>query len=147
MGRLRRARALSARDLVANRLAADLQPADLRSGPGNLESVVAHAPHRRRHGNVARALRADADVREAANQQGSRQIQRQRNCEAPKIESPLPLERAARLLAEGGFSDRDLAVLEQARFQRITLGPRILRTETAGLAAIAALQTRFGDLG
>ncbi|MBK6727474.1 MAG: RNA methyltransferase [Xanthomonadales bacterium] len=48
---------------------------------------------------------------------------------------------------EGGFSDRDLAVLEQARFQRITLGPRILRTETAGLAAIAALQTRFGDLG
>ncbi|RBB11287.1 16S rRNA (uracil(1498)-N(3))-methyltransferase, partial [Xanthomonas oryzae pv. oryzae] len=26
------------------------------------------------------------------------------------------------------------------------LGPRILRTETAGLAAIAALQSRFGDL-
>ena len=48
---------------------------------------------------------------------------------------------------EGGFSDRDLAVLEQARFQRITLGPRILRTETAGLATIAALQTRFGDFG
>jgi 16S rRNA (uracil1498-N3)-methyltransferase len=48
---------------------------------------------------------------------------------------------------EGGFSDRDLAVLDQVGFQRITLGPRVLRTETAGLAAIAALQTRFGDLG
>ncbi|HWT14378.1 MAG TPA: 16S rRNA (uracil(1498)-N(3))-methyltransferase [Patescibacteria group bacterium] len=46
---------------------------------------------------------------------------------------------------EGGFSERDLAVLDQAGFTRITLGPRVLRTETAGLAAIAALQTRFGD--
>ena len=99
--------------------------------------------------------------------------------QVPQVESPLTLERAARLLAEesdtklvlhpdggrplsqiacgeaatiaigpeGGFSDRDLAVLDQAGFRRITLGPRVLRTETAGLAAIAALQTRFGDFG
>lgn len=48
---------------------------------------------------------------------------------------------------EGGFSERDLAIFDQAGFVRITLGPRVLRTETAGLAAIAALQTRFGDFG
>ena len=48
---------------------------------------------------------------------------------------------------EGGFSERDLALFDQAGFVRITLGPRVLRTETAGLAAIAALQTRFGDFG
>jgi 16S rRNA (uracil1498-N3)-methyltransferase len=48
---------------------------------------------------------------------------------------------------EGGFSDRDLAVLDQAGFRRLTLGPRVLRTETAGIAAIAAIQTRFGDFG
>jgi 16S rRNA (uracil1498-N3)-methyltransferase len=48
---------------------------------------------------------------------------------------------------EGGFSDRDLSMLETAGFTRLRLGPRILRTETAGLAALAALQSRFGDLG
>ncbi|MEI6738189.1 MAG: 16S rRNA (uracil(1498)-N(3))-methyltransferase, partial [Pseudomonadota bacterium] len=29
----------------------------------------------------------------------------------------------------------------------VTLGPRVLRTETAGLAAIAILQSTLGDLG
>jgi 16S rRNA (uracil1498-N3)-methyltransferase len=48
---------------------------------------------------------------------------------------------------EGGLSDRDLATLRAAGFQGLKLGPRILRTETAGLTAIAALQTLHGDLG
>lgn len=47
---------------------------------------------------------------------------------------------------EGGFSDNDVAMLVQARFGGLRLGPRILRTETAGIAAIAALQTIAGDL-
>lgn len=47
---------------------------------------------------------------------------------------------------EGGWSDRDREQLVRAGFQGLRLGPRILRTETAGLAAIAALQARFGDL-
>lgn len=47
---------------------------------------------------------------------------------------------------EGGWSDRDREQLMRAGFQGLRLGPRILRTETAGLAAIAALQARFGDL-
>ncbi len=48
---------------------------------------------------------------------------------------------------EGGWSPRDRAQLEGAGFRGLRLGPRILRTETAGIAAIAALQARFGDLG
>ena len=48
---------------------------------------------------------------------------------------------------EGGWSPRDRDVLRAAGFNGIRLGPRILRTETAGLAAIAALQSRYGDLG
>lgn len=48
---------------------------------------------------------------------------------------------------EGGFSERDLATLRAAGFRGLRLGPRILRTETAGLAAIAALQALHGDLG
>ena len=47
---------------------------------------------------------------------------------------------------EGGFSDNDVALLTQAGFRGLCLGPRILRTETAGLAAIAALQAIAGDL-
>lgn len=47
---------------------------------------------------------------------------------------------------EGGWSPKDRQALTQAGFQGLQLGPRILRTETAGLAAIAALQARLGDL-
>lgn len=47
---------------------------------------------------------------------------------------------------EGGLSEHDLATLEQAGFQGLGLGPRILRTETAGLAALSALQAIHGDL-
>lgn len=47
---------------------------------------------------------------------------------------------------EGGWSPRDRAVLQGAGFTALRLGPRVLRTETAGIAAIAALQARFGDL-
>jgi len=47
---------------------------------------------------------------------------------------------------EGGLSDQDLNLLDQADFIGLRLGPRILRTETAGLAAIAALQAIHGDL-
>ena len=47
---------------------------------------------------------------------------------------------------EGGWSPLDRTQLRAAGFQGLRLGPRILRTETAGLAAIAALQARFGDL-
>lgn len=46
---------------------------------------------------------------------------------------------------EGGWSPRDVATLAAAGFVGARLGPRILRTETAGLAAIAALQVRAGD--
>jgi 16S rRNA (uracil1498-N3)-methyltransferase len=46
---------------------------------------------------------------------------------------------------EGGWSPQDREQLRAAGFQGLRLGPRILRTETAGLAAIAALQARFGD--
>ena len=47
---------------------------------------------------------------------------------------------------EGGWSPRDREALSAVGFTGLRLGPRILRTETAGLAAIAALQSRFGDL-
>ena len=47
---------------------------------------------------------------------------------------------------EGGLGDRDSAALQDAGFAGLRLGPRILRTETAGLAALAALQALHGDV-
>ncbi|MDO6488289.1 16S rRNA (uracil(1498)-N(3))-methyltransferase [Colwellia sp. 6_MG-2023] len=47
---------------------------------------------------------------------------------------------------EGGLSDEEISKANTADFQDILLGPRILRTETAALTAITALQCRFGDL-
>ncbi|GGW49615.1 16S rRNA (uracil(1498)-N(3))-methyltransferase [Alishewanella tabrizica] len=47
---------------------------------------------------------------------------------------------------EGGFTDQEVAITAQAGFNGIQLGPRILRTETAALTAISALQLQFGDL-
>ena len=46
---------------------------------------------------------------------------------------------------EGGLGERDVALLGEAGFNGLRLGPRILRTETAGLAALAALQALHGD--
>ena len=55
----------------------------------------------------------------------------------------------ARLLIgpEGGLSADEITMTEQHQFTEIQLGPRVLRTETAALTTISALQLKFGDLG
>lgn len=46
---------------------------------------------------------------------------------------------------EGGLSQAEIELATQHHFQSILLGPRILRTETAALSAIASLQSLWGD--
>ena len=46
---------------------------------------------------------------------------------------------------EGGLANAECAAAEAAGYQSVSLGPRILRTETAALAAISALQILAGD--
>ncbi|MFD2168320.1 16S rRNA (uracil(1498)-N(3))-methyltransferase [Thalassotalea euphylliae] len=61
----------------------------------------------------------------------------------------LPVESTnVRLLIgpEGGLSDKEIEAASEAAFTGVLLGPRVLRTETAALTAITALQCRFGDL-
>jgi len=48
---------------------------------------------------------------------------------------------------EGGIGPRDLERLLALDFQPVAFGPRILRTETAAIAAVVWLQYAFGDLG
>jgi 16S rRNA (uracil1498-N3)-methyltransferase len=61
----------------------------------------------------------------------------------------LPESRKLRLLVgpEGGLSDEEIDTAIAGGFQAMQLGPRVLRTETAPLAAMSILQHRFGDMG
>jgi 16S rRNA (uracil1498-N3)-methyltransferase len=47
---------------------------------------------------------------------------------------------------EGGFSPEEERAAKQAGFLPVRLGPRVLRTETAAVAALAAMQALWGDL-
>lgn len=70
------------------------------------------------------------------------------SCSRPLAEA-LPADPPAgvRLLIgpEGGFSDAEIGKITAAGYQPVHLGPRILRTETAGLAATSVLQYLYGD--
>jgi 16S rRNA (uracil1498-N3)-methyltransferase len=60
-----------------------------------------------------------------------------------------PQDDTVTLLAgpEGGFSEWERQTAQAAGFHPVCLGSRILRTETASLTALAAVQTLWGDLG
>jgi 16S rRNA (uracil1498-N3)-methyltransferase len=61
---------------------------------------------------------------------------------------PEPINKVRLLIGpEGGLSAEEIGMTEQYKFEETLLGPRVLRTETAALTAITALQVRFGDLG
>lgn len=69
---------------------------------------------------------------------------------APAVSGSLPdaaVSSAALLIGpEGGLSPAEITHCQQQGFQPWQLGPRILRTETAPVAALALLQHQFGDL-
>jgi 16S rRNA (uracil1498-N3)-methyltransferase len=48
---------------------------------------------------------------------------------------------------EGGLSEVERAAAQREGYRGMRLGPRVLRTETAALTALAAIQSRWGDLG
>jgi 16S rRNA (uracil1498-N3)-methyltransferase len=48
---------------------------------------------------------------------------------------------------EGGFAEEEIALARDSGLVPVSLGPRILRSETAGLAAAAAILYALGDLG
>ncbi len=48
---------------------------------------------------------------------------------------------------EGGLNEEEITLAENEKFQSLGLGPRVLRTETAPVAAISLVQYLWGDLG
>ena len=60
----------------------------------------------------------------------------------------LPAQQAVSILIgpEGGFTSTEIAMITQGGFTPVRMGPRTLRTETASVVALAALQVLWGDL-
>lgn len=48
--------------------------------------------------------------------------------------------------SEKGFSENEIKYMQEKSFLSVSLGPRILRTETAAITAIASIQILFGDM-
>ncbi len=60
--------------------------------------------------------------------------------------APIGSEVAIAIGPEGGLDDEEIEAFRLAGFEAMRLGPRVLRTETAAIAALAWLQGRYGDL-
>ncbi|UTF59299.1 16S rRNA (uracil(1498)-N(3))-methyltransferase [Gilvimarinus sp. DA14] len=59
---------------------------------------------------------------------------------------PTPTSVSLLIGPEGGLSDEEITAARTAGFQPLTLGPRVLRTETAPIVAISLAQHLWGDL-
>jgi 16S rRNA (uracil1498-N3)-methyltransferase len=60
--------------------------------------------------------------------------------------SPLPTSLDVLVGPEGGFDGGELAAAKRAGLTAVSLGPRVLKAETAAVAALSALQALHGDL-
>ncbi|HEX3397105.1 MAG TPA: 16S rRNA (uracil(1498)-N(3))-methyltransferase [Steroidobacteraceae bacterium] len=92
----------------------------------------------------AMASRADTDrMRLVLEPERARQTAR----EARPADGDVPATGAQIAIGpEGGFTADELDAFDLSSFSRVALGPRVLRTETAAIAAIAVLQARLGDM-
>ncbi len=61
--------------------------------------------------------------------------------------SKTPNQCAILIGPEGGFSEKENALFDAHQLTHIKMGPRILRTETAAITAMALCQAHWGDLG
>ncbi len=61
-------------------------------------------------------------------------------------EKPAPAVVALLVGPEGGLSEAELEGAGRAGFEGLRLGPRVLRTETAPVAALAIIQSTWGDI-
>ena len=62
------------------------------------------------------------------------------------LEATSPASVALLIGPEGGLTQEEIGMAQQRGFAAMALGPRVLRTETAPLAACAILQARWGDM-
>jgi 16S rRNA (uracil1498-N3)-methyltransferase len=67
--------------------------------------------------------------------------------EGPTLPDAAPHKVDLLIGPEGGLSEAEIEAAESAGYFSLALGPRVMRTETAPLAAMAILQAKWGDMG
>lgn len=82
-----------------------------------------------------------------ASADGERMLVLHHRASAARTGAEAPASVSLLVGPEGGLSEAEIAAAESAGFESLALGPRVLRTETAPLAALAILQARWGDMG
>jgi 16S rRNA (uracil1498-N3)-methyltransferase len=113
-------------------------------GRNRLPSVDAPRPLLTYLGSLAQAPAGDA-LRLVLEPERAHQTLR--GAGSIDVATPAPVSRAEIAIGpEGGFSPEELEAFDLSAFSRVSLGPRVLRTETAAIAAIVVLQARFGDM-
>jgi 16S rRNA (uracil1498-N3)-methyltransferase len=84
---------------------------------------------------------ADAQVRVLLDPGGTRSL-----AQALQFPAPIPLANVSVLIGpEGGFAEDEIALARDHGFQICGLGPRVLRAETAPIAALTVIQALLGD--
>ncbi len=75
--------------------------------------------------------------------------ERSKDLSLTKVALPTDAQQAIVLLVgpEGGWDTEEIRLAGEAGFQALTLGLRILRAETAAIAAIAIVESRLGEMG
>lgn len=81
-----------------------------------------------------------------ANTSAERRFVLHHRADPMEVASDSPASVALLIGPEGGLSASEIALAQQAGYTALQLGPRVLRTETAPLVAIAILQGWWGDL-
>jgi 16S rRNA (uracil1498-N3)-methyltransferase len=113
-------------------------------GRNRLPSVAAPQPLLNYLGALAQATE-DTSLRLVLEPERARRTARA--AQSIDIASPRSVSRAEIAIGpEGGFAPEELEAFDLSAFSRVALGPRVLRTETAAIAAIVVLQARFGDM-
>ena len=114
-------------------------------GRNRLPCVDAPQPLLNYLGGLAPPATAGGDLRLALELERARGTPRGAVAiDVESVESPSRAEIA--IGPEGGFAPEELEAFDLSMFSRVVLGPRVLRTETAAIAAIVVLQARFGDM-
>lgn len=100
---------------------------------------------RNRLPEIASPQRLDSWLSEAAQNTGLKLVLHHRS-EQSLAEHQSP-ERVTLLIGpEGGLSEAEIQTAEQRGFSALSLGPRVLRTETAPVVALSLMQYLWGDI-
>lgn len=103
------------------------------------QSGQPHLPQLQLEPNFSSALKEDADFKLLLWEQSEIPL-------AQLLPQDPPRRVAVIVGPEGGVTPEEAEAAIAAGFQAVSLGPRILRTETAGLAIMTILQYLYGDL-